>query len=227
MSHLALPDPEGARTGPAGHVSIRKQTEYARFILSAMRSFVPAFGFGGSIENQEVIGQCSRAVLRVTGRTADGECRVAPDRRRCFRGEVGLKSIWLQTTRRVRLPAVAPARGRSTAARSRTRRFAGGRVDRNRIGVQVVTRTPHEAAIMATFHPLDYLSLVRRRKWWIVDARGRCASWPRRAGRLPAACLPLGGDDHCVVAGDLGRAAEAGRAALPGRTHPVRSRSSS
>ena len=21
---------------------------------------------------------------------------------------------------------------------------------------------------MATFHPLDYLSLVRRRKWWIV-----------------------------------------------------------
>ena len=59
VSYLSLPG-EIARTGPAGHVSLSKRTEHAFLTLSAKRSFVPAFGFGGSVSNQEV-----RATVRV------------------------------------------------------------------------------------------------------------------------------------------------------------------
>ena len=106
-----------------------------------MRSFVPAFGFGGSIRNQEVIGQRARAV-RADRAYCDGSLAWRRQRRRCSRRELGLKSLWLQTTRRAtRLQRWLRLEGFYSGA-FQDIDVAGGHVDRNRIGVQVVTARP-------------------------------------------------------------------------------------
>ena len=78
--------------------------------MSATRSFAPAFGFGGSIDNQQVTGSVRVPFWR---NRAYSRQRVSHGARltRSFPGEVGLKSIWLETTLGLRLPALAPARG--------------------------------------------------------------------------------------------------------------------
>jgi hypothetical protein len=138
VSHLALPG-EGGRTGPAGHVSLHKRTEYAVLSVSAMRSFVPAFGFGGSLRNQEVLATVrvpfSRNRAYVDGGIAWRNSQPVLER------ELGLKAFWLQATvgyafqRWLRLEGFYNGAFQDTTV-------AGGRIDRNRIGVQVVTARP-------------------------------------------------------------------------------------
>ena len=165
ISHLALPAPIGNRTGPAGHVSLGKRTEHAWFMVSARRSFVPAYGFGGSIDNQEVMGTVRVPFARNRAYSSTSLAWRRTDT--VFPGEVGVKSIWLHTTLGYSLPAMAPARG--VLQRLVPGLDARGRPCRSEPDWRAdCHRTPHEAAVMATFHPLDYLSLVRRRKWWIV-----------------------------------------------------------
>jgi hypothetical protein len=138
LSHVQFPG-ETARTGPAGHVALRKRSEYALLSVSAMRSFVPAFGFGGSIQNQELLASM----------------RVPFSRNRAFvdaglswrqsepvlQRELGLKAVVLQTTvgyafqRWLRLEAFYNGAFQQSTV-------VGGRIDRNRIGVQVVTARP-------------------------------------------------------------------------------------
>jgi hypothetical protein len=138
VSYLSLPG-EIARTGPAGHVSLSKRTEHAFLTLSAKRSFVPAFGFGGSVSNQEV-----RATVRVPFARkrayVDGGISWR-DSEPVLEQELRLQSLWLKTSvgyalqRSLRLEAFYDGTFQDT-------RIAGGQVDRNRIGVQVVTAHP-------------------------------------------------------------------------------------
>jgi hypothetical protein len=138
VSYLSLPG-EVARTGPAGHVSLSKRTEYAFLTVSAERSFVPAFGFGGSVSNQEV---------RATARVPFARNRAYVDGGISWRDsepvleqELRLQSLWLKTSvgyafqRWLRLEAFYDGTFQDT-------RIAGGRVDRNQIGVRVVTARP-------------------------------------------------------------------------------------
>jgi hypothetical protein len=138
ISHLALPGEE-PRTGPAFRAALRKRTEYALLSLSAMRSFVPAFGLGGAFRNQEVLGTVrvpfSRNRAYVDGSIAwrDSE-PVLP-------GGLGLKALWVQTglgyslQRWLRVEAFYNGSFQDSTA-------VGGNVDRNRFGVQFVTAHP-------------------------------------------------------------------------------------
>jgi hypothetical protein len=140
LSHVALPAPEPSRTGPAFRGSVRKRTEYALFTLSAMKSFTPAFGFGGSLDNQEVTAAVRVPFARnrayIDGSTAWRRSEPVLAR------ELELDAIWLQTTvgyafrRWLRLELFY------TGAFQDTPVVDGGQVNRNRVGVQVVTSRP-------------------------------------------------------------------------------------
>ena len=138
LSYLSLPG-EIARTGPAGHVSLSKRTEHAFLTFSARRSFVPAFGFGGSVSNQEVL-----ATVRVpfARRRAYVDGGISwRDSEPVLVGGLGLKSLVVQTSlgysfqRWLRLEAFYNGAFQDSTV-------VGGNVDRNRFGVQFVTAHP-------------------------------------------------------------------------------------
>jgi hypothetical protein len=139
ISRLVLPDPDGTHLGPAGHFALRKRTEYAYFSLSTMRSFVPSFGLGGSLKNQSVTAS---ARVPFDRQRAFVESTVGwNESQPVFEGELGLKSLIVQTTvsysfeRWVRLEAFYTGTFQDSTA-------VGGRVNRNRIGIQAVTGYP-------------------------------------------------------------------------------------
>jgi hypothetical protein len=139
VSYLALPSPLGTKTGPAAHVSIRKRTEHAYFTLAAMRSFVPSFSFGGSLRNQEVSGSVRVPFAR---RRAYVQTALAwRDSEPVLERELGLRAFWADVTagyllqRWIRVEAFYMGAFQDTTV-------AGGRIDRNRFGVQFVTSRP-------------------------------------------------------------------------------------
>jgi hypothetical protein len=138
ISRLSLPE-DGVRTGPGGRVGITKRTTYALFSASASRSFVPAFGFGGSVMNQE---------LAAAVRVPFARRRAYVQGQFSLRGsepvleqELGLTHVHVQTTvgyavmRWARIEAFYSGSFQDTVV-------VGGRVDRNRIGVQFSTGQP-------------------------------------------------------------------------------------
>lgn len=138
ISRLTLPDTGDVRTGPAGRVSLRKQTSYALWSLNASRSFVPAFGFGGSMVNKELTGSVQvplarRLHLRGAVSVRGSEPVLAQ--------ELGLTSVWLQSSvgyalrRWARIETYYSGTFQDTSA-------VGGRVDRHRLGVQFSTSVP-------------------------------------------------------------------------------------
>jgi hypothetical protein len=139
ISRVVLPEPFATRTGPAGHVSLRKVTEHAQFTLGAMRSFVPNYGFGGSIRNQQVIGTVRVPFARNRAYTAGSVAwrKSQP----VLVNELGLQSVWVLTTVGYSFQRWAALEGFYNGA-FQASTVAGGRVDRNRIGVQIVTSRP-------------------------------------------------------------------------------------
>ncbi len=139
LSYLALPGPLGTRTGPAAHVSVRKRTQYAFLTLEAMRSFVPSFSFGGSLRNQEITGAARapfagrRGYLQGSLAWRDSEPVLARD--------LALRAVWTEAT-------VGYALNRWLSVETyylgtyQDTNVAGGHVDRNRVGVQIVTSHP-------------------------------------------------------------------------------------
>ncbi len=139
LSYLALPAPLGRQTGPAGHVSLRKRTQYAFLTLEAMRSFVPAFSFGGSLRNQEVSGA---ARVPFAGRRGYLQGSLAwRDSEPVLARELGLRAVWTEATIGYALRRWLSVETFYLGTYQDTT-VAGGRVDRNRVGVQIVTSHP-------------------------------------------------------------------------------------
>jgi hypothetical protein len=140
VSRLALPEEEGGtHFGPAFRFALHKRTEYAFFTLGATRSFVPAFGFGGSFQNQELLGSVRVPFAR---RRAYVDGSVAwRDSEPVLQRELGITALWVKATvgylfqRWLRLEGFYNGAFQDTSV-------AGGRIDRNRVGVQVVTGSP-------------------------------------------------------------------------------------
>jgi hypothetical protein len=139
VSLLALPEGNGNHFGPAGHFSLHKRSEYALFTISTSRSFVPAFGFGGSFANQEVLGSVRVPFARrrgyVDGSVAWRESEPVLQR------ELATTALWVRTTVGYSLQRWLRIEGFYNGAFQDTT-VAGGRIDRNRIGVQAVTGYP-------------------------------------------------------------------------------------
>jgi hypothetical protein len=138
ISYLSLPTVIGARTGPSGHVQFNTRTEHAYFSLGAMRSFVPAFGFGGSLQNSQ-LNASARVPLYHQRAYAHGALswrRSEP----VLETGVQLSSVLARTTlgyavqRWLHVQVFYAGSFQETSAR--------GRINRNRIGIQVVTSHP-------------------------------------------------------------------------------------
>jgi hypothetical protein len=139
VSHLTLPEGLGSRTGPAARIALQKNTEHATFAVSAMRSFVAAFGVVGSMQSSEVAGSVQLPFARRRGFVRG--VVAWHDSEPVIEGELGFTSVWVQTTlgyalqRWLRVEVFYSGSFQDTGV-------AGGRADRNRVGVQVVTLRP-------------------------------------------------------------------------------------
>lgn len=131
-----------ARTGPALRLSINWHRERTSFHVGYLRSYLPSFGFGGTNQNQE-IGAGFRAPLFHSQ-------RFYTDHSIVFRDDTPLAATFEQLPLRslltysivgwepqnwVRFEAFY-ARAQQSTLRP------GGQVDRNRVGIQIVTSKP-------------------------------------------------------------------------------------
>jgi len=138
FSYLSLPGEFGSRLGPAGHVALHKRTSVATYALTFGHSFVPSFGFGGSHRNSEIGGHV-RAPL---GRRAYTQGQIAWRKSSpVLERELGLTAVAVQTIVGYAVQRWLRVEGFYTGAFQDTP-VAGGRADRNRFGVQVVTLRP-------------------------------------------------------------------------------------
>ena len=138
LSRLSLPDEFGARLGPSARVSLHQRTPHASYSLSFMHSFVPAFGIGGSLRNSELAGHVRVPLARRVDLQTDVTWREATP---VIEGELGLSALWIETTVGYAVHRWLRVQGFYSRAYSDTP-VAGGRVDRNRVGVQIVTLRP-------------------------------------------------------------------------------------
>ena len=181
VSRVVLPGPDASKTGPAGHISMRKVTEHAQFTIGAMRSFVPNYGFGGSIRNQQVIGTVRVPFAR--NRAYSSGSVAWRKSQPVLVNELGLESVWVLTTVGYSFQRWVALEGFYNGA-FQSSTVAGGRVDRNRIGVQIVDVASGEAEIDG------HLSPARLPVCWCAAASGgssslpRCASSRRRSSRF-------------------------------------------
>jgi hypothetical protein len=138
VSRLALPGEGGTHFGPAARFSLSKRTDYAVFSLSGTRSFVPAFGFGGSFQNQELSGAVHVPVARRAFIDASVSWRESEP---VLQRELALSALWVKTTVGYSFPRWLRLEGFYNGAFQHTT-VEGGRIGRNRVGVQAVTGHP-------------------------------------------------------------------------------------
>ncbi len=127
---------------------------------------------------------------------------------RCSR--LGLRSTWARPSVWYRATRWMRIEGYYTAPFQDSQR-AGGKVNRSRVGVQVVTVYTHEGPLMEerSLHLLDYLAVVKRRQMVADRPVMLVAAGRRRARGDPAARVPgvhdPGGDvaEHGQRAGEV------------------------
>jgi len=139
VSHVSATSRNPARTGPAWDVSAVQRFRRATLTGAWSRSFVPAFGLGGSIQNEQVDVVLAMPVARNRLYWQGGLSWRRHDP--LLAEEQNLHALWLQTSigyavhRRVRLEAFY-ARSQQDSLRP------GGKIHRDRLGIQVVTSKP-------------------------------------------------------------------------------------
>ena len=139
VSHVSATSLNRARTGPAWNLAAVQHFRRATLSAAWSRSFVPAFGLGGSIQNEQVDVTLAMPAVRNRLYWQGGLSwrRHAP----LLTAEQTLHALWIQTSvgyavaRRVRLEAFY-ARSQQDSLRP------GGKVHRDRFGIQAVTSLP-------------------------------------------------------------------------------------
>lgn len=138
ISRLAVTLSQTDRTGPAWRLGLAHSLSTAVVDVHYSRSFVPSYGFGGTMQNEEATARLQFPIgRRVSASTAFSWRRDDP----LTIGELPLRSYWVEgsigyaATPWVRIEAFY-------AGTQQTIQRAGGALDRNRAGVQVVTAKP-------------------------------------------------------------------------------------
>jgi len=128
---------ENRRTAPAFRIALDRAGQHWAWSVAYRRSFLPSFGFGGTFQNEELMGN----VFAPLSRRLDWSAGLAFRRNEPLTGDLPpLQSLWTRSsvsylaTRWMRIEGYY-----SQAIQSS--QVAGGRVDRTRAGVQVVTST--------------------------------------------------------------------------------------
>jgi hypothetical protein len=138
ISRLFVTLSQTNRTGPAWRLGLARSLSTASIDVHYSRSFVPSYGFGGTMQNEEATARVRFPIgRRVSASTAVSWRRDDP----LTIGELPLRSYWVEgsigyaATPWVRIEGFY-------AGTQQTIQRAGGSLDRNRAGVQVVTARP-------------------------------------------------------------------------------------
>jgi len=127
------------RTGPAWNISLVQRVERVTASLGYVRSYVPAFGIGGTVQNQELTADVHMPIAR---NRAYVQLGLSYRRNQPLTpGEPDLKSLWFQSTIGYSVLRWFRLEGYYWRTQQDSQQ-AGGRVNRDRIGVQAVTSLP-------------------------------------------------------------------------------------
>jgi hypothetical protein len=125
------------RRAPAFRASLNRSGERLAWNVGYRKSFLPSVGFGGTFQNQEfhagVFAPLTRR-LDLSGSMAVVEADALTT------SELGLRSVWARSSVSYAATRYLRIEGFYVAVFQDSRR-AGGRIDRSRVGVQVVTST--------------------------------------------------------------------------------------
>jgi hypothetical protein len=127
------------RTGPSWRLAVEQRFERATVNASYIRSYVPSFGLGGTLQNEELQAGVHMPLARnrLYWQAGLSWRRNEP----ITVGEQTLTSLWMQTWVGYSLVRWMRLEGYYWHSRQDSQ-LAGGRVDRNRLGVQVVVAKP-------------------------------------------------------------------------------------
>ena len=128
-----------SQTGPSWNVNLVQRIERATLSAGYVRSYVPSFGLGGTIQNEELNADVHMPVAKNRAYVQVGLSwrRNEP----LTPGELDLKSLWFQTTAGYSVMRWLRLEGYYWRSQQDSQ-VAGGRMNRNRIGVQAVTSLP-------------------------------------------------------------------------------------
>jgi hypothetical protein len=139
IAHLGAGLTHESRTAPQWRAGVTYQLPRALLAASYSRSYVPAFGFGGTLQNEEwsgavIVPFARRRAYLEGGLSWFNNEDLEPD-------EPKLRSSWLTAKVGYRVTRWLNVEGYYARADQDTHR-AGGRLSRNQIGFQVVTWRP-------------------------------------------------------------------------------------
>jgi hypothetical protein len=138
-SHLSADLTGAARTGPYWRAGLVRKSERATLTLGYQRAYVPSYGFATTSQNEELHASLHMPLARNRFYWQAGVSYRDTDP--LFAEELRLHSWWLQN-----IIGYAASRWlRMEVFHSRSyqdTRVAGGKVERNRIGFQIVTAAP-------------------------------------------------------------------------------------
>jgi hypothetical protein len=127
-----------AQSGPAWRAGVARQFRRAGFDLTYARSVVPSYGFGGTLQNEEVIG---RARVPLARRLSAQSSVAWRSNQALTIGQPNLHSFWFEANVGYAWQPWLRLEGFYTSS-SQSIEGPGGVVDRKQVGVQVVTSRP-------------------------------------------------------------------------------------
>ena len=139
ITHLGAGLTHQSRTAPAWRAGITHQMQHARLSGSYSRSYVPSFGFGGTLQNEEWVGSVMVPFARNRAYAEGGISWFNNDALEL--GQPSLRSVWVSGKVGYRVTRWLRMEGFYNRAHQDSRR-AGGQLSRNQIGFQVVTARP-------------------------------------------------------------------------------------
>jgi hypothetical protein len=143
LSHLGEGLTHAARTGLAWRAGISSRHEYFQLAGHYARSVVPSFGFGGTFQNEELVGNIRAPFAGNRGYWQTG--LAWRDNDPLIPGPPSTRTIWFSSTAGYVVVPWLRLEGYYSRAHQDTQ-LAGGQVSRNRVGFQVVTLRPVRVA---------------------------------------------------------------------------------
>jgi hypothetical protein len=125
-------------TGPAWRAGLTRQFEKAGVDVDYSRSLVPSYGFGGTLQNEEITG---RVRLPLTRRVSAQGSVAWRSNQSLIVTEPNLHTRWIEGSIGYGFNPWLRVEGFFASSQQNIDR-PGGLVDRNRIGVQVITSNP-------------------------------------------------------------------------------------
>ena len=125
-------------TGPSFSAGVTRQFQAASGGLTYSQSFIPTYGFGGTMQNQELTGHLSLPLLRRLSQHSSVSWRRNES---LIEGEPSLRSLWFSVAVGYALHPAVRIEGFYDLAHQVIDR-PGGVTNRNRLGFQLVTAKP-------------------------------------------------------------------------------------